>query len=107
VPTEMLRRGAYFTVQLLARPCNATNFRTYPPFVRLGDSAADPRGSFNLWWLFDALLVRPTPQALYSWRRFALRLFGAKIGSYQAMPAERELNPNGSSAGSAGEAAKV
>jgi putative colanic acid biosynthesis acetyltransferase WcaF len=34
----------------------------------------------QLWWLFDALLVRPTPQTLYSWRRFALRLFGAKIG---------------------------
>jgi putative colanic acid biosynthesis acetyltransferase WcaF len=24
--------------------------------------------------------VRPTPQVLYSWRRFALRLFGAKVG---------------------------
>src|SRR5262249_43016476 len=32
------------------------------------------------WWLFEALFVRPMPQALYSWRRFALRLFGAKVG---------------------------
>src|SRR6266511_487103 len=34
----------------------------------------------QLWWLFDALFVRSTPQVLYSWRRFVLRLFGAKIG---------------------------
>jgi putative colanic acid biosynthesis acetyltransferase WcaF len=34
----------------------------------------------QLWWLFDALFVRPTPQALYTWRRFAWRLFGAKVG---------------------------
>jgi putative colanic acid biosynthesis acetyltransferase WcaF len=35
----------------------------------------------QFWWVFDALFVRSTPQAFYSWRRFALRLFGAKIGS--------------------------
>ena len=29
-------------------------------------------------WLF---LFRPTPRLLYGWRRFLLRLFGAKIGS--------------------------
>jgi len=34
----------------------------------------------QLWWLFDALLVRPLPQAFYPWRRFILRLFGAKLG---------------------------
>jgi putative colanic acid biosynthesis acetyltransferase WcaF len=34
----------------------------------------------QLWWLFEALFVRPAPQALYSWRRFALRMFGAKVG---------------------------
>jgi putative colanic acid biosynthesis acetyltransferase WcaF len=28
----------------------------------------------------NALFVRPTPQALYSWRRFVWRLFGAKVG---------------------------
>lgn len=26
------------------------------------------------------MLVRPTPQVLYPWRRFAWRLFGAKVG---------------------------
>jgi putative colanic acid biosynthesis acetyltransferase WcaF len=46
-----------------------------------------PRGSrgrptwfVQLWWLFDALFVRPTPQGFYFWRRFALRLFGATVG---------------------------
>jgi putative colanic acid biosynthesis acetyltransferase WcaF len=39
-----------------------------------------PAWFIQLWWLFDALFVRPTPQALYSWRRFVLRLFGAKVG---------------------------
>jgi putative colanic acid biosynthesis acetyltransferase WcaF len=39
-----------------------------------------PAWFIQLWWLFDALFVRPTPQALYPWRRFVLRLFGAKVG---------------------------
>lgn len=34
----------------------------------------------QLWWLFQALFVLPTPQFMFSWRRFALTLFGAKIG---------------------------
>jgi putative colanic acid biosynthesis acetyltransferase WcaF len=34
----------------------------------------------QLWWIFDAMLVRPTPQVFYAWRRFALRLFGANVG---------------------------
>lgn len=34
-----------------------------------------------MWWLFEAVFVRPTPQVFYGWRRFALRLFGARLGS--------------------------
>ncbi len=34
----------------------------------------------QLWWIVQALLVRPTPQVMYGWRRFVLRLFGATIG---------------------------
>jgi putative colanic acid biosynthesis acetyltransferase WcaF len=34
----------------------------------------------QLWWLVQALLFRPSPQVLYGWRAFLLRLFGAKIG---------------------------
>lgn len=35
----------------------------------------------QLWWLFQALFVLPTPQYLFAWRRLALILFGAKIGN--------------------------
>lgn len=34
----------------------------------------------QLWWFVDALLFRPSPQFLYGFRRWLLRLFGAKIG---------------------------
>jgi len=36
----------------------------------------------QLWWLFEALFVLPTPQFLFGWRRFALILFGARIGQH-------------------------
>jgi len=39
-----------------------------------------PAWFVQFWWLFDALFVRSTPQVLYSWRRFAWRLFGASVG---------------------------
>jgi putative colanic acid biosynthesis acetyltransferase WcaF len=35
----------------------------------------------QLWWLVQGLLFRPSPQFMYGWRRFLLRLFGAKIGA--------------------------
>lgn len=34
----------------------------------------------QLWWIVQATLFRMSPQVLYGWRRFLLRLFGAKIG---------------------------
>ena len=34
----------------------------------------------QLWWIVQASLFRISPQALYGWRRFLLRLFGARIG---------------------------
>jgi putative colanic acid biosynthesis acetyltransferase WcaF len=34
----------------------------------------------QLWWLADSLFFHPSPQIFYGWRRFLLRLFGAKIG---------------------------
>jgi putative colanic acid biosynthesis acetyltransferase WcaF len=43
-------------------------------------SRGRPAWFVQLWWIFDALFVRHTPQALYGWRRFAWRLFGAKVG---------------------------
>jgi putative colanic acid biosynthesis acetyltransferase WcaF len=34
----------------------------------------------QLWWIVEACLFKPSPQVCYGWRRFLLRMFGAKIG---------------------------
>jgi putative colanic acid biosynthesis acetyltransferase WcaF len=34
----------------------------------------------QLWWLVQALFFKTSPQLLYGWRRFLLRIFGSKIG---------------------------
>lgn len=34
----------------------------------------------QLWWLTQSILFNNSPQVLYGWRRFLLRLFGAEIG---------------------------
>lgn len=36
----------------------------------------------QVWWLVQALFFKTSPQFLYGWRRFLLRLFGAKIGKH-------------------------
>lgn len=41
------------------------------------------RGAFvcQLWWLVQAVFFATSPQFMYRWRVFLLRLFGAKIGN--------------------------
>lgn len=34
----------------------------------------------QVWWLTDFFFFKLSPQVMYGWRRFLLRLFGAKIG---------------------------
>lgn len=34
----------------------------------------------QLWWIVQCCLFSASPQFMYGWRRFLLRLFGAKIG---------------------------
>ena len=34
----------------------------------------------QLWWIVQALLVHPSPQVFYGWRRVILRMFGARLG---------------------------
>jgi putative colanic acid biosynthesis acetyltransferase WcaF len=55
--------------------------KRYQDLSRFGGTARG-RAAWRaqLWWLFEALFVLPTPQYLFGWRRFALILFGAKIG---------------------------
>src|SRR3954465_10273278 len=54
--------------------------RRFQDLARFGGTA---RGGAawraQLWWLFQAVFVLPTPQYMFAWRRFALVLFGAKI----------------------------
>ncbi len=35
----------------------------------------------QIWWIINDTLFKWSPQALYGWRRFLLRLFGAQIGN--------------------------
>lgn len=39
-----------------------------------------PAWLVQLWWLIQVSLFAWSPQFMYAWRRFLLRLFGAKIG---------------------------
>jgi putative colanic acid biosynthesis acetyltransferase WcaF len=34
----------------------------------------------QLWWFVESCLFRPSPQICFAWRRWLLRLFGARIG---------------------------
>ena len=63
-----------------AEGVNGRRFQDLSQFRSSKGGRGRPAWFVQLWWLFDAVLVRPTPQVLYSWRRFALRLFGANIG---------------------------
>ncbi|MGC8732831.1 MAG: WcaF family extracellular polysaccharide biosynthesis acetyltransferase [Halothiobacillaceae bacterium] len=36
----------------------------------------------QLWWIVQSTLLGCSPQVFYGWRRFLLRLFGAKIGPH-------------------------
>jgi putative colanic acid biosynthesis acetyltransferase WcaF len=57
-------------------PCvqDLKSFRLPPNF------RGRPGWYVQLWWIVQATLFRWSPQFLYGWRRFLLRLFGAKIG---------------------------
>lgn len=39
-----------------------------------------PATVVQLWWVVQATLFAMSPQFMYGWRRFLLRLFGAKLG---------------------------
>ncbi len=34
----------------------------------------------QIWWFVQTILFKTSPQIMYGWRRFLLRIFGAKIG---------------------------
>jgi len=39
-----------------------------------------PAWFVQMWWIAQSLLFHTSPQMFYGWRRFLLRLFGAKVG---------------------------
>jgi putative colanic acid biosynthesis acetyltransferase WcaF len=49
-------------------------------FRQPADFRGRPAWFVQLWWLVQATLFRASPQFLYGWRNFLLRLFGASIG---------------------------
>lgn len=59
----------------MTRPTQSLSAFRVPPGFR-GRSALYTQ----VWWLVQALLIRPSPQPFYGWRVFWLRLFGAKVG---------------------------
>jgi putative colanic acid biosynthesis acetyltransferase WcaF len=59
----------------MERPVQDLSSFELPPNFR-----GRPAWFVQLWWIVQATLFRMSPQILYGWRRFLLRLFGAKIG---------------------------
>ena len=49
-------------------------------FVLPKDFRAKNAVTVQLWWIIQSTIFAGSPQFLYGWRRFLLRLFGAKIG---------------------------
>lgn len=71
------RKSESQTVQAADRSDSLQDLATFrlPPGFR-------GRSAFwvQLWWIAQSLLVRTTPQVMYAWRRWVIRLFGANIG---------------------------
>jgi putative colanic acid biosynthesis acetyltransferase WcaF len=55
-------------------------FQDLSRFRMPDDFRGKPAWWVQLWWLVQSILFHPSPQALFGWRRFLLRLFGACIG---------------------------
>jgi len=45
------------------------------------DSRGRPAWVVQLWWVVQSTLFAMSPQFMHGWRRFLLRLFGARVGS--------------------------
>lgn len=56
------------------------NIQNLNKYATPSDFRGKSKITVQLWWICYAILFRPSPQVLYSWRRFLLKLFGAKIG---------------------------
>lgn len=59
---------------------NAPDWQRLDRFALPPGFRGRPDWYVQLWWLVQAILFRPSPQVLNAWRRWLLRLFGARIG---------------------------
>jgi len=59
----------------MERPIQDLSSFALPPNFR-----GRPAWFVQLWWIVQATIFRMSPQVLYGWRRFLLRMFGANIG---------------------------
>ncbi len=59
---------------------NSNNFQDLQQFKLPKDFRGKPSWYVQLWWFTQTFLFKLSPQVAYPWRRFLLRLFGAKIG---------------------------
>ena len=62
------------------QPVALNKFQDLSKFLVPKGQRGRPAWFVQLWFIFETLFIRWTPQALYPWRRVAFRLFGAKIG---------------------------
>lgn len=56
------------------------NYQRLNTFTLPENFRGRPAWLVQLWWLVQDTLFRWSPQFLYGWRRFLLRLFGARVG---------------------------
>ena len=56
------------------------NFQNLSRYNTPSDFRGKSKIIVQFWWVVYTVFFRSSPQALYGWRRFLLRLFGAKIG---------------------------
>ena len=55
-------------------------YQKLPSFKLADNFRGKPGWYVQLWWIVQDTIFRWSPQVMYGWRRFLLRLFGAKIG---------------------------
>ncbi|RNL83559.1 colanic acid biosynthesis acetyltransferase WcaF [Sinomicrobium pectinilyticum] len=56
------------------------NFQDLNKYKTPVDFRGRSKAFVQLWWVVDSVFFKPSPQIMYAWRRFLLRLFGAKVG---------------------------
>jgi len=60
--------------------CESKNWQDLSKFILPPGFRGKPGWHVQLWWLVQSTLFGLSPQFMYGWRRWILRLFGAKIG---------------------------